>query len=166
MIHNNLSIIVAITKNFAIGNNNNLLFYLPEDLKHFKKITTGHAIIMGRKTLESFPNQKPLPNRRNIVITNNKSFQCEGCEVAHSIEEALELVKHEKEAFIIGGGTIYKQFLPKTNQLYLTLIDKIVDADTFFPPIDFEEWEEQSSEQHFDEKNKFNYYFINFKRKK
>nr|WP_199898448.1 dihydrofolate reductase [Prolixibacter bellariivorans] len=129
MIHQNISIIVAIAKNYAIGSNNNLLFYLPDDLKRFKRITTGHPIIMGKNTLLSLPNG-PLPNRRNIVISQSlESF--EGVEIVRSIEEAIEKVKNEKEVFVIGGGMIYEQFYPIAGKLYLTLVHEKFDADTF-----------------------------------
>ncbi len=109
MIHKNISIIVAIAENFAIGKNNDLLFHLPNDLKHFKEITSGHSLIMGRNTLLSLP-KWPLPNRRHIVITDKKDDVFHGCEVVFSIEEAIEKVKDEKEAFVIGGGMVYRQF--------------------------------------------------------
>ena len=131
MIQKNISIIVAIAENFAIGKNNDLLFHLPNDLKHFKEITTGHTIIMGRNTLVSLP-KWPLPNRRHIVITDKKDDIFEGCETVFSIDEAIEKVKNEKEAFIIGGGMIYKQFFPVAGKLYLTLVHKPFDADVFF----------------------------------
>jgi dihydrofolate reductase len=105
MIHKNISIIVAIAENFAIGKNNDLLFHLPNDLKRFKEITSGHSLIMGRNTLLSLP-KWPLPNRRHIVITDKKDDVFPGCEVVFSIDEAIEKVKHENEAFVIGGGMV------------------------------------------------------------
>ncbi len=163
-IHKNISIIVAVTKNNAIGKNNNLLFHLPGDLKRFKSITSGHTIIMGKKTLLSLP-RWPLPDRRHIVITHETGSLFPGCETASSIDEALEKVKDEEEAFVIGGDSVYRQFYPLANKLYLTLIDKNSDADTFFPEIDFSQWEEISREDLHDEKNGFNYSFINLTRK-
>src|SRR5512133_2068388 len=117
MVHPNISIIVAIAQNFAIGLNNDLLFHLPDDLKRFKKITTGKALIMGKRTFYSLP-KAPLPNRRNIVITDISGETFAGCESVNSIEEAVALVQNEPEAFIIGGGMIYRQFYPLAGKLY------------------------------------------------
>ena len=164
MIQKNISIIVAIAENFAIGKNNDLLFHLPNDLKHFKQITSGHTIIMGRNTLLSLP-KWPLPNRRHIVLTDKKDDVFEGCETVFSIEEALEKVKNESEAFIIGGGMIYRQFFPLAGKLYLTLVHKSFDADIFFPEINYSEWNENSREDFHDEKNDFNYSYLNLERK-
>lgn len=164
MIYENISIIVAIAQNFAIGKNNDLLFHLPNDLKRFKQITTGHPVIMGRNTLLSLPNGA-LPNRRNIVITDNPEEKFDRCEMVFSITEAAEAVKDESEAFIIGGGMIYRQFYPLSGKLYLTLVHKDFDADVYFPEIEYSEWEELSREDHFDEKNGFNYSYLNLKRK-
>ncbi|MGD9928701.1 MAG: dihydrofolate reductase [Mangrovibacterium sp.] len=164
MIHENISIIVAIAQNFAIGKNNDLLFHLPNDLKHFKEITSGHTIIMGRNTLLSLP-KWPLPNRRHIVITDNPDDHFEGCETVFSIEEAIAKVKAEKEAFIIGGGMIYRQFYPLAGKLYLTVVHQDFDADVYFPEINFTDWAEFSREDFHDEKNGFDYSYINLKRK-
>lgn len=164
MIHKNISIIVAVAENFAIGKNNDLLFHLPEDLKRFKKITTGKTMIMGRNTLLSLP-KWPLPNRRHIVITDKPNDYFEGCETVFSIEEAIEKVKNEPEAFIIGGGMIYRQFYPLAGKLYLTLVHKPFDADVFFPEINFDEWQEISREDFYDEKNDFHYSYLNLVRK-
>ncbi len=164
MIQKNISIIVAIAENFAIGKNNDLLFHLPNDLKHFKEITSGHTIIMGRNTLLSLP-KWPLPNRRHIVITDKKDDFFKGCETVFSIDEAIEKVKNEEEAFIIGGGMIYRQFFPVAGKLYLTLVHKPFDADVWFPEIDYSEWEEISREDFHDEKNGFDYSYLNLARK-
>jgi dihydrofolate reductase len=164
MIHPNISIIVAVAQNFAIGLDNDLLFHLPEDLKRFKRITTGKALIMGKRTFYSLP-KAPLPNRRNIVVTDLPGETFPGCESAGSIEEAIELVKDEQEAFIIGGGMIYRQFYPLAGKLYLTLVHKDMDADTFFPAIDYAEWTEVSREDLFDEKNGFSYSYLDLVRK-
>lgn len=119
-------------KNRAIGRNNKLLWNIPDDLKHFKKITTGHAVIMGRKTFESIG--RPLPNRANIIITRDKNFKAAGCIIYHSLDEALDFAKQKnEEIFIIGGGQIYEQALPYADKLYLTIIDDEPKADTFFP---------------------------------
>ncbi|MGQ7870557.1 dihydrofolate reductase [Sunxiuqinia sp. sy24] len=164
MIHENISIIVAIAQNFAIGKNNDLLFHLPNDLKHFKDITSGHTIIMGRNTLLSLP-KWPLPNRRHIVISDQPDDCFEGCEMVASIDEAIEKVKDEKEAFVIGGGMIYRQFYPLSGKLYLTVVHQDFDADVYFPKVDYTDWEQISQEDFHDEKNNFDYSYINLKRK-
>jgi len=164
MIHQNISIIVAIAENFAIGKNNDLLFHLPNDLKRFKQITLGKPIIMGRNTLLSLPNG-PLKNRRNIVISDIPGDNFEGCEMTNSIDGAIELVKNEDESFIIGGGMIYRQFYPLAGKLYLTLVHKPFDADIYFSEINYNEWQETFREDHYDEKNDFHYSYINLTRK-
>lgn len=164
MIQKNISIIVAIAQNFAIGKNNDLLFHLPNDLKRFKKITTGHPVIMGRNTLLSLP-KGALPNRRNIVITDNPEEKFDRCEMVFSIREAADAVKDEEEAFIIGGGMIYRQFYPIAGKLYLTVVHRDFDADVWFPEIDYSEWSEVSREDLFDEKNGFNYSYLDLVRK-
>lgn len=139
-----VSLIVAISLNNAIGRNNQLLWHIGEDLKYFKKVTSGHTIIMGRKTWESLG--RPLPNRRNIVISRSQKA-IEGAEVFPSIEDALAACNTEREVFIIGGGEIYKQTLPIANRLYLTIVAQMIDdADTFFPVIDFTQWNELEHE--------------------
>lgn len=142
------SIIVAIAKNNAIGKNNTLLWQIPADMKHFKKVTSGHTVIMGRKTLESIG--RILPNRRNIIITRDTEYKYEGAEVVHSMIEALNLCKYEDEVFIIGGGEIYKQAMNFADKLYITHIEKEFDGDTFFPVISKDEWKEISKEEHYD----------------
>lgn len=164
MVHQNISIIVAIAQNFAIGKDNDLLFHLPNDLKRFKQITTGHPVIMGRNTLLSLP-KGALPNRRNIVITDQEDEKFDRCEMVFSIDEALEAVKNESEAFIIGGGNIYRQFFPLAGKLYLTLVHQDFDADVWFPEIDYAQWEEISREDLFDETNQFKYSNLDLKRK-
>lgn len=129
-----ISLLVAISKNRAIGKENQLLFSIPADLKRFKELTTGHVIVMGRKTFESIG--KPLPNRTNIVITREISYKAEGVTIAHSLEEAIALAQkvEQEEIFIIGGGQIYEAAMPIADRLYVTVIDTHVeDADTFFP---------------------------------
>lgn len=163
-IHNNISIIVAIAQNFAIGRNNDLLFHLPNDLKRFKELTSGKTIIMGRNTLLSLP-KWPLPNRRHVVISDLPDDQFDGCEMASSINEAIEMVKNEHEAFIIGGGMVYRQFYPIAGKLYLTLVHKDFDADVFFPEIDYTSWIEESREDNHDNKNDFDYSYVNLVRK-
>lgn len=164
MIYKNISIIVAIAENFAIGKNNDLLFHLPNDLKRFKEITSGHSLIMGRNTLLSLP-KWPLPNRRHVVITDKKDDVFPGCEVVFSIDEAIEKVKDEKEAFVIGGGMVYRQFYPLAGKLYLTLVHKPFDADVYFPEVKYDEWKETSREDFYDEKNDFNYSYLDLVRK-
>ena len=136
-----ISIIVAITRNNAIGRSGDLLFHISEDLKQFKAVTMGHPIIMGRKTFESFPNGA-LPGRRNIIITRQEDYSANGIELVNSLQSAIDAVTDTDEAFVIGGGEIYRQALPLCSRLYLTEIDaEIADADTFFPEINREEWE-------------------------
>jgi dihydrofolate reductase len=157
-----ISIIVAIGENNAIGKDNQLLWHMPADLKHFKNITSGKSIIMGRKTFDSVG--KPLPKRRNIVVTR-QDITIPGCEVVKSIEEGLTLCKDEDEVFIGGGAEIYRQAIHLTDVIYLTIIHKNFDADTFFPDIDRKIWQETEREDHTpDEKNPHPYSFITLKR--
>ena len=160
-----VAIAVAIGENFAIGKNNQLLWHMPADLKFFKQTTSGHTVIMGRKTFDSVG--KPLPNRRNIVITRDASLKIEGAEVVNSLDEALAITQtEEKPVFIVGGAEIYRQALPKTDRLYLTTIHHNFDADTFFPDFDRSEWTVINSEPHkADEKNKYDYTFEVLERK-
>lgn len=164
MVQKNISIIVAIAENFAIGRNNQLLFHLPDDLKRFKALTTGKTIIMGRNTLLSLP-KWPLPNRRHIVITDRLDDYFPGCETVFNVEDAIEKVKDETEAFVIGGGMVYRQFYPVAGRIYLTLVHKEFEADIYFPEIDFKSWSEESCEDHYDEINNFAYSYMNLKRK-
>ena len=124
-----IKIIVAQSNNRVIGNSNHLIWRLPADLKRFKELTTGHPIVMGRKTYQSIG--RPLPNRRNIIITRDENYEVDGCEVVNSIEEALLLTN--SDCFIIGGGEIYKQTLHIADQIYLTQVDEEFDGDTTFP---------------------------------
>jgi len=157
-----VSIIVAISENHVIGKDNKLLWHLPNDLKHFKDTTTGHTVIMGRKTYDSVG--KPLPKRRNIIITRQQ-ITIEGCEVVNSIEAALDLCKSEDEVFIVGGAEIYKQSLKLTDHIYLTIVHKSFEGDSVFPEIDKTEWKEISREDFEpDEKNNLPYSFIKFER--
>jgi len=145
-IRKNISIIVAIAENNAIGKDNQLLWHLSDDLKRFKRITTGHTLLMGRNTYLSLPNGA-LPNRTNIVITDISDEHFPDCTMAYSIDEALELVQYADECFVIGGGMIYSQLFPLAGKLYLTKVHQIFDADTYFPVINFSEWVEIESEQ-------------------
>lgn len=158
-----VSAIVAVSTNNAIGKNNQLLWHLPADLKHFKQITTGHTVIMGRKTFDSVG--KPLPNRRNIIVTR-QTIQIEGCEIVSSVEAALALCADEEEVFIVGGAEIYRLAMPLTNRIYLTRVHKEFEADTFFPEIDENDWKITSQEDFdADEKNNIPYSYITLDRR-
>jgi dihydrofolate reductase len=159
-----VTIVVAIGENNAIGKNNELLWYLPKDLRHFKTITNGHTVIMGRKTFESV--KKPLPNRRNIIITRNTDLAIDGAEVVNTLEQALKLCKDDVEAFIIGGAEIYKMAMKHTDKIYLTVVHENFEADAFFPEIDHNLWEETASEKHLpDDKNNLSFTFSTLERK-
>lgn len=162
-----ISIIVAIAENNAIGQQGGLLCHLPNDLKHFKEITSGNTVIMGKRTYFSLP-RRPLPNRRNIVISDIAGEQIEGVEMAYSIADAVSLADKDKENFIIGGGMVYRQFLPIADKLYITHIEHAFPgADTFFPTIDDSEWEMSSKEHHeADDRNPYPYTFVEYTRKK
>ena len=136
-----ISIVVAMAKNRAIGKNGQLLWHISNDLKHFKKVTTGKCVIMGHNTYVSLPGQKALPNRRNVIISDRLDAAPEGFELATSIQKALQLVENEAEVFIMGGGMIYEQFLEMATTLHLTRVEKDFEADTYFPIVNFDEWE-------------------------
>ena len=160
---NKLSIIVAISENNAIGKNNQLLWHLPADLKHFKEITSGHPIIMGRKTYDSIG--RPLPNRRNIVVTRNANLAIDKVEVVTTVEDAISLCNKENEVFIIGGAEIYKHALPHTSKIYLTTVHQKYEADVFFPSLNHNEWREVDKEYYpADEKNSVAYTFSTLER--
>lgn len=163
MIYKNLSMIVAMAQNGAIGKNSDLLFHLSGDLKRFKAITSGHTIIMGRKTLLSLP-KWPLPNRRHIIITSDANARFEGCETVSSIAEAIAKVEGEKEAFVIGGGSVYEQFYPLCSKIYLTKVYRDFEADTFFSVLNEDHWNVESREDLHDEVNGFDYSYINLVR--
>ena len=131
----NISIIVAIAQNNAIGKDNDLIWHISDDLKRFKALTSGHTVIMGRNTWNSLP-RRPLPKRRTIVLTHDDTFAEEGAEVAHSLQQVLEMVRDEEEAFIMGGAAVYRQFLPFVNHIYVTWVWQDFDADVYFPVID------------------------------
>jgi dihydrofolate reductase len=155
-----IKIIVAISKNRVIGSDNSLIWSLPSDLKRFKELTTGHTVVMGRKTYESIG--KPLPNRRNVIITRDENYRVDDCEIVNSIEEALLLCKND--CFIIGGGEIYKQTLPLAEKIYMTIIDEEFEGDTLFPDLN-RSWYISSKEDHTsDDKNKYNYSYIFYER--
>ena len=159
-----ISLIVAMGKNREIGKENQLLWHLPKDLKHFKDLTSGHPIIMGRKTYESIG--KPLPNRTNIVISRRNDWFEEGILIVGSIKEAVKFAKKiDEEVFIIGGGNIYEQTIDLADKLEVTLVDAVLDADTFFPKIDEKVWQKTDEECHQkDEKNEFYFCFQTFER--
>lgn len=141
-----ITMIAAAAENNALGKDNDLVWHLPDDFKRFKKLTTGHYIIMGRKTFESFP--KPLPNRTHVVITRKKNYEREGAVVVHSLEEALRLASNDPQPFVIGGGEIYKLALPEADKIELTRVHGTFDADAFFPEIDERNWKLVSSSFH------------------
>jgi dihydrofolate reductase len=142
-----ISIIVAVSEDLGIGKNNELLWRIPEDLRRFKKLTYGKTVIMGRKTWESLPG-KPLPGRKNIVITDIPHDCCNGAEIAYSIEDALSKCRQDEEVFIIGGGSIYQQFMTLADRLYVTHIHSKLPADVYFPKIDRKKWEIISKEDY------------------
>jgi len=161
----NISIIVAIAENNGIGKNNDLLWHISADLKRFKQITLDHTVIMGKNTYLSLP-VRPLKNRRNIVITDNPSDHFDGCVTVFSVDEAIKNCNENEECFVIGGASIYRQFLKLADRLYLTRVNRVFDADTFFPDIGEEEWELVSREiPEPDPQNDFTYEFIILKRK-
>jgi dihydrofolate reductase len=141
-----ISIIVAVSEDWGIGKNNELLWRLPEDLKRFRRLTTGNAIIMGKKTWESLP-RRPLPDRKNIVLTDITGEIIEGSLTAYSIDDALSKCDKDKEIFIIGGGSIYRQFVPLADKLYITHVHLSAPADVYFPEIDLKIWEVVSKEE-------------------
>ena len=162
----NVSIIVATAKNGAIGLRNQLLYRLPNDLKRFKALTTGHTIIMGRKTFDSLP-KGALPNRRNIVLSRQEGLHYENAECYRSLEEALMQCDCTEDVYIIGGGELYKQTLGLAKRIHLTLVDDVpTEADAFFPDHNLEDWSETTREEHApDEKHAQAYTFIDYVRK-
>lgn len=160
-----LIMIAAIAENFALGKDNDLIWHLPDDFKRFKQLTSGHYIIMGRKTFESFP--KPLPNRTHVIITRQKDYVAEGCLVVASMEEALAILPKNEDAFIIGGGEIYQLALPFANKMELTKVHTSLEADTFFPLFAMEDWMLTTEEYHpKDEKHLYDFSYETYCRKK
>lgn len=156
-----ITIIAAVANNNALGKDNQLIWHLPADLKRFKTVTSGHHIIMGRKTFESLG--KPLPNRTTIIITRNKNYFQEGCIVVNSIEAALKAAESDSNPYILGGAEIYKQAINLADKLDLTLVHHSFDADAFFPEIDFSVWKESLREDFkADQKNIYDYSFITY----
>lgn len=162
-----ISIIVAVAKNRAIGFQNKLIYWLPNDLKRFKALTTGHTVIMGRNTFLSLP-KGALPNRRNIVLSRQENIEFAGAEKYASLEEALNHCRAEEEVYIIGGASVYKQAIGMADRICLTLVeDTPLQADAFFPEIDEREWKESGRDAHpSDEKHLYSYTFIDYERKR
>lgn len=158
-----MTIIAAIAQNNAIGFENKLIYWLPNDLKRFKALTTGHTIVMGRKTFESLP-KGALPNRRNMVLTRQTDFTAPGIEVFHSLKEALDACLPDEEIYIIGGESLYREALPLADRLCLTHIEDTPEqADAFFPEIDKKVWKAEQEEAHdTDEKHQFRYRFTDY----
>jgi len=161
---NEVTIIVAAAENNAIGKDNQLIWHLSDDLKRFKKLTSGHHIIMGRKTFESFP--KPLPNRTHVVITRQENYEVpEGVIVVNSLADAIDVAKNDSQAFIIGGGEIYRQALLFADKIELTRVHHNFEADTFFPELDNTQWKEVSNVFHpKDEKHEYEFSFITYQK--
>ncbi len=160
-----LTSIAAVAQNGTIGHDNELIWHLPDDLKHFKKLTKGHTIIMGRKTWESI-GAKPLPQRRHVIITRNFDYEAEGAEVVCTIDEALELAKTDDKVFIVGGGEIYKLAMPYINRMELTIVHHDFAGDTSFPEFDENQWEEVSAVRHeADERHAYPFTFVSLSRK-
>ncbi|NHM05806.1 dihydrofolate reductase [Flavobacterium sp. CYK-4] len=157
-------LIAAVAENLALGKNNELLWHLPDDFKRFKQLTTGHYIIMGRKTFESFP--KPLPNRTHIIITRQKDYLVpEGCFVVASLAEALAMVPENEDTYVIGGGEIYQLALPEADAIELTKVHASLPADTFFPEVDLKHWKLIASKYHpKDEKHQYDFTFETYLR--
>jgi dihydrofolate reductase len=159
-----ITLIAAAAENNALGKDNSMIWHLPDDFKRFKKLTTGHHIIMGRKTLESM--NGPLPNRTNVVITRQADYVYEGCVIVHSLDEALATCPQNEEVFIIGGGEIYNQSIKKADKIELTRVHTTMEADAFFPDINENEWTLTESVYHDkDEKHKFDFVFETWVRK-
>jgi dihydrofolate reductase len=160
-----LSIIVAVAENMAIGKDNKLLWHISGDLKRFKRITSGHPVIMGKRTWESLP-FRPLPGRMNIVLTDVPGEQIEGAVTVYSIREAIEKCPAGEECFVMGGGSVYRQFLPLADRLYITRVKRSFEADTFFPEIDEKVWELVSREEIGDDESvPFDYEYLIYHRK-
>ena len=159
-------IIAAIADNNAIGKNQQLLWHLPADMKHFKELTTGHAIIRGRKTFESLPNG-PLPDRKNVVLTSLPEAGFVNCFACESMRDALDLCEKEDEIFIIGGALVYRQALSKADKMYITRVHhEFENADAFFPAVNWDLWEEVDRQEFpADEKNAYPYTFLTYVRK-
>ena len=162
-IEKEITLIAAISSNNVIGKHIKLIWHISADLKRFKRLTTGHCVIMGRKTFESLPNS--LPNRTNIVLTRNRNYTAKGVIVVHSVAEALANTNEDLQPFILGGGEIYALFLPLAHKIEFTQIHHEFEGDTFFPLIDFSDWELLSKEDYFREvKQPYNYSFLTYRK--
>jgi dihydrofolate reductase len=158
-----ISIIVAMAENRVIGINNTLPWHLPGDLRHFRQLTTGHHVIMGRRNYESIG--KPLPDRTNIVVTRNPAYHAPGCRVRNSLGDAFQDIQNDPEVFVIGGADIYRQAIGAADRMYLTLVHAEVNGDTYFPEFDMRDWKETSRTRHeADEKNLHAYSFVIYDR--
>ncbi len=154
-----ISLIAAVANNGVIGVDNSLPWRLPADLKHFRSLTMGKPIIIGRLTWESLPGV--LPGRRHIVVTRNRDYQAQGCELVHSVEEALQVAGEVPEVMVVGGGALYREMLPHADRLYLTQVEIDMEGDAYFPEIDWNHWQEVARESHpADEQNLFAYSFV------
>ncbi|MCM4157733.1 dihydrofolate reductase [Gramella sp. AN32] len=159
-----LTMIAAAAENNALGKDNELVWHLPDDFKRFKRLTSGHYIIMGRKTFESFP--KLLPNRKHVVITRKKEYTAEGAIIVHSMEEAIRVSKLDTQPFIIGGGEIYKMGISEADRIELTRVHGTFEADAYFPEIDETRWELKDEQFHpCDEKHKYAFTYLTYERK-
>ncbi|MCF8309267.1 MAG: dihydrofolate reductase [Bacteroidales bacterium] len=159
-----LSIIAAMDRNRVLGLNDDIPWHIPHDLKRFKRLTSGHTIIMGRRTFESLSG--PLPKRRNIVITSREDYSSPGVEVVKSIEDAIRIADRKQENFVAGGANIYEQFLPLADKLYLTHIDAAFEGDTYFPEIDWSQWNLVEEEHHVtDDEKKIPFVYRTYERK-
>lgn len=160
-----LSLVVAASSNNVIGRDGGLPWHLPDDLRQFKRLTMGKAVIMGRSTYESIG--RPLPDRRNIVMTRNADYVADGCDVVSSVSEAIDALEGAEEAMIIGGGQVYRDFLPLADRIYLTRVQAEVEGDTYFPEIDEATWRLVSSEHHgADEKHRYAFDVMVFERRR
>jgi len=158
-----ISLIVAMAENRVIGVDNRMPWHLSADLKRFRKITSGNPVVMGRKTHESIG--RPLPDRVNVVLTRDSSYQAKGCIVVHNLEQAMRAAGEAAELMVIGGAGLYREFLPLADRIYLTLIHRAFDGDTFFPTIDWPEWREVAREEfEQDEQSGLSYAFIDYER--
>jgi len=158
-----ISLVVAMTAGGVIGRGNQLPWHLPADLRHFRRLTTGKPVIMGRRTHESIG--RPLPERTNIVVTRNAAYQAPGCVVVHSLEDALQAAAHHGEAMVIGGAELYRQALPRADSIYLTLVRHEFEGDTLFPDLDAAEWREvERTDCEADDSNPWPYSFIQLQR--
>lgn len=165
MKNKKISIIVAVASNYAIGKDNDLLWHISNDLKRFKTLTEGQYIIMGKRTYYSLP-KRPLPNRTSMIITDVEGEEIDGCLMAYSIEDAMEKMHPTAENFIIGGGSVYRQFMPLADTLYITRVHQDFEADTFFPQISTDDWMLESAEEVRDDpQNPFSYTFEIYRRR-